>query len=133
MTFGEAIKSVFSKYVTFSGRASRSEYWYYMLFLVIIGCFAGVTPSLTGPGLDNTPSFFVNIVLLALLLPTLAVSIRRLHDVDYSGWWWFVQIIPVVGYLFILYLNVQPGTSGSNRFGPDPISLKDKIVDLVGG
>jgi uncharacterized membrane protein YhaH (DUF805 family) len=100
---GNAISICLSKYSTFTGRASRSEYWYFFLFTVIIGVAAGIVAGLMG---SEVVGYAIQ---AAFWIPGLAVSIRRMHDVDKSGW--FI-LIPI--YSFIL--AVTPGTVGSNRF-----------------
>jgi uncharacterized membrane protein YhaH (DUF805 family) len=100
---GNAISICLSKYSTFTGRASRSEYWYFFLFTIIIGVAAGIVAGLMG---SEVVGYAIQ---AAFWIPGLAVSIRRMHDVDKSGW--FI-LIPI--YSFIL--AVTPGTVGSNRF-----------------
>jgi uncharacterized membrane protein YhaH (DUF805 family) len=100
---GNAISICLSKYATFTGRASRSEYWYFFLFTIIIGVAAGIVAGLMG---SEVVGYAIQ---AAFWIPGLAVSIRRMHDVDKSGW--FI-LIPI--YSFIL--AVTPGTVGSNRF-----------------
>lgn len=89
MDFVTAIKTVFSKYATFTGRARRSEFWYWYLFTVIVGLFTQLF-GLFGLGFVST------VVSLGLFIPNLAVSVRRLHDVGRSGWWLLVSVIPCV-------------------------------------
>jgi uncharacterized membrane protein YhaH (DUF805 family) len=85
-SFGEAISTCFSKYVTFSGRASRSEYWFYFLFIVLISIVASIVDVALFPTLADV-SPINSLVSLATFLPSLAVAVRRLHDTDRSGWW----------------------------------------------
>lgn len=105
------------KYMDFTGRAARSEYWYYTLFAVIVGIVASI--------IDAALGFQVGIVGLilnvALLLPGLGVGVRRLHDGNRSGWWLLVALVPVVGAFLLIYWFVQRGTVGANNFGPDPL------------
>jgi len=103
MDFVTAIKTVLAKYATFDGRARRSEYWWWTLAMVI----ASFIP-------------LVNIVVgLAGLIPSIAVCIRRLHDIGRSGWWLLLALIPLVN-LFLIYLYVQDSQPGPNQFGPNP-------------
>jgi uncharacterized membrane protein YhaH (DUF805 family) len=119
MGFTEAISSGFSKYVTFSGRASRSEYWYWALFATIVGIVAVVIDIVVFPDMDIRP---VNtIVSLALFLPGLAVAIRRLHDIDRTGWW-FLIAFTIIGLIVLLVFFCTKGTAGPNRYGPDPLA-----------
>jgi uncharacterized membrane protein YhaH (DUF805 family) len=125
MTLPQAVASCFSKYASFQGRASRSEYWWFGVFaiiaLVILGVVFAVLEAADIPG-----AFVVGILLvlfvLGLILPGIAVTVRRLHDVDKGGGWYFIQFIPYVGFIWFMYLMVQPGTvrdpaPGPNRFG----------------
>jgi len=114
MSFGQAISTCFSKYVTFDGRAARPEYWYWVLFAVVASLVLAI--------IDHALSFGVLQILfvLATFLPGLAVLIRRLHDVDRSGWWWLIAFVPVVGVILLIVWLCQPGTPGPNRFAPAP-------------
>ena len=114
MNFAQAISSGFSKYVQFSGRSSRSEYWYWTLFVIIISIAANVVDGMLESGLVS------GIVGLAVLLPGLAVSSRRLHDIDRSFWWVLITFT-VIGVLLLIYWACVRGTTGPNRFGPDPL------------
>ena len=106
MTFGESIKACFSKYAAFDGRAVRSEFWWFALFTFLVSAGAGMV-SQTLSGLFS----------LAVLLPSLAVGARRLHDIDKSGWWQLVSLVPLVGWLVVLYWYLQPTQPQANRFG----------------
>ncbi|WP_410814586.1 DUF805 domain-containing protein [Micromonospora sp. 067-2] len=119
----DAIKSVLSQYVGFRGRARRSEYWWFALFTVILSIVTGILDSALGTKIGSEPSstgVIGLIVSLALLLPTLAVSVRRLHDTDRSGWWLFIALVPLVGAIVLIVFFVKEGTRGSNRHGADP-------------
>ncbi len=116
--------SVWQKYATFSGRARRAEYWYFQLFnmvAVALIAFVAISGSFIAMGL-----LFVYI--LASLLPSLAVTVRRLHDIDFSGWWILISLIPFGG-LVLFFFTVMAGTKGPNRFGEDPI--KDNAVSPI--
>jgi uncharacterized membrane protein YhaH (DUF805 family) len=118
MGFGEAISSGFRNYVGFSGRAARSEYWYWVLFSIICQVVAVVIDKvLFGYGTSALEA----LVGLALLLPGLAVVVRRLHDLDRSGWFFLLGFIPLIGAIWLLVWFCTKGTWGSNRFGPDPL------------
>ncbi len=99
---------VLKKYAVFSGRARRTEYWMFILFNVIISIVLGVLEGLVGgPGILST------LYNLAVLIPAIAVGVRRMHDTDHSGWW---LLLPIVNLIFAL----MEGTRAANRFGPDP-------------
>ena len=127
MGFTEAIRSGFDHYVKFDGRASRSAYWWWALFVfIIVGIVANVLDGVFG--LQQFREFdgrayasggvISSLATLALLLPGLSVTIRRLHDTDRSGWWWLINFIPIIGWIVFLYFMVARGTPGPNRFGP---------------
>ena len=116
MSFTEAIRSVLNQYVGFSGRARRSEYWYWVLFYIIIGVIASL---LDRAVFNSTNSWFSYIVGLALFLPGLAVAIRRLHDTSRSGWWVLIGLIPVIGAIILIVFYVQD-SHGDNQYGPSP-------------
>lgn len=115
MTFTDSIKTCFNKYATFSGRASRSEYWWFYLFFILLYAATAILSILV----SEIFSFGMILVLLGLLLPSLAAGIRRLHDVDKSGWWMLISIVPLIGLILIYFLAAE-GTSGDNQFGPAP-------------
>jgi|JI6StandDraft_1071083.scaffolds.fasta_scaffold106477_2 uncharacterized membrane protein YhaH (DUF805 family) len=115
MSIGGAISSCFSKYVQFSGRASRSEYWFFQLFIWLCSMVA----TMLGNGMSgiNNGSGIEAIVSLVFLLPALSVFVRRLHDTDRSGWWFWLLLIPIIGWIVILVFLCQKPTPGRNRFG----------------
>jgi uncharacterized membrane protein YhaH (DUF805 family) len=121
MNFFEAISSGFRNYVNFSGRAVRSEYWYWTLFVTIVMFVLGIIDQSLNPGVGIGAFSIVNaIVSLALILPGIAVSVRRLHDIDRTGWWLLLSFT-VIGVLILIYWACLRGTLGQNRFGPDPM------------
>ncbi|MEU7842447.1 DUF805 domain-containing protein [Micromonospora sp. NPDC049114] len=122
MSFGAAIKSVFSQYVGFTGRARRSEYWWFALFSILVGIVAAILDSALGlTFVDGSTSGVIGLIAsLVLLLPTLAVAVRRLHDTDRTGWWVLIGLVPLVGAIVLIVFFVQDGTPGANRFGPSP-------------
>jgi len=111
MSFVESVRSGFRNYTNFEGRSPRSEFWYFHAFVFL----ATIGSIFTGP------LFFL--VMLALLLPTLTVNVRRLHDINRSGWWIFIAWIPLVGAIILLVWHCERGTDGFNRFGPDPLEF----------
>ena len=112
MNFGQAVSSCFSNYATFSGRASRSEYWYWCLFLLVGGFSALIADGLILENMETQP---INLIFtLATFLPGLAVSVRRLHDVNRSGWWLLIALTGI-GVIFpLLYWVVQPSIEEEN-------------------
>lgn len=104
MDFIEAVKTCFNKYVEFNGRASRAEYWWFQLFGFIVGCIP-----------------FINWLGILLLLPNLAVAWRRLHDIGKGGGWFFISLIPLVGWIWYIVLMCTKGEPGPNRFGVPPV------------
>jgi len=106
MNFMDATKTCLTKYASFNGRATRSEYWWFILFVAIA---QGIAMSLS----QNLQA----VVSLVLLLPNLAVAVRRLHDVNRSGWWYWVVLIPLIGVIVLIYWFVTEGTQGANDYG----------------
>ena len=103
MGFAEAVQSCFKQYVGFTGRARRSEYWWFALFGLIVGIVANLIDTVLGTMSEDTNvGVLGTIVSLALLLPTLAVAIRRLHDTSRTGWWILIGLIPIVGWIILL-------------------------------
>jgi uncharacterized membrane protein YhaH (DUF805 family) len=121
MNFPQAAATCFRKYAVFSGRASRSEYWYFILFYFLGGIAASIVDEIFRP--EANLRLFESIFDLAMLFPVLAVEIRRLHDVDRSGWWILINIT-IIGAIFpLLVWKCRQGTTGPNRFGDDPFGL----------
>ncbi|MGL6311069.1 DUF805 domain-containing protein [Aeromonas sp. 95A] len=108
--------SVLKQYAVFSGRARRTEYWMFVLCNVIVMLLLGMVDKLIGG--DN--ELISSIYSLAVLLPSLAVASRRLHDTDRSAWWLLLGLIPIIGTLVLIYFMVCNGQKGPNRFGDDP-------------
>ena len=110
---------VIKNYVGFTGRARRKEYWMYCLFYIIIAIGIGIVERVLGlnTALGGPLSSLYS---LALLLPSIAVSIRRLHDTSRSGWWCLINFIPILGWLVFLFFMVQDSHSGQNAYGPNP-------------
>jgi uncharacterized membrane protein YhaH (DUF805 family) len=129
MTLGEALVSVYSNYATFSGRAPRSEYWWYYLVAVTVELVLWVGAMVMsgdayGTGADGDMLLSASVVLLLWLLfnilPTIAVTVRRLHDVGMSGWYYFLHLIPYVGSLILFVIMLLPSKQGSNMYGRTP-------------
>ena len=116
MSFGQAISSGFSNYVNFSDRACRSEYWFWILFIIVAEIVTSFIDFAIGLGVVTA------LFGLATVLPNIAVVIRRLHDLDRTGWWIFLGLIPLIGAIILLIWFCTRGTDGPNRFGPDPLA-----------
>jgi uncharacterized membrane protein YhaH (DUF805 family) len=114
MTFIDAAKTGFAKYATFAGRASRSEFWYWTLFSFLANIVASLIDAVLGLGIL---SFVVS---LGLVIPGTAVSVRRLHDLDRTGWW-LLLMFTGIGIILLIVWDCFKGTASPNRFGPDPL------------
>jgi uncharacterized membrane protein YhaH (DUF805 family) len=112
----EALK----KYAVFSGRARRKEYWYFVLFNLLVAAGLGVVGAISGLVLDNNVNLLATLYSLAVIVPGIAVSVRRLHDGGHSGWWLLLIFVPFVGALFLLIFMLQDGLPGQNKWGPNP-------------
>lgn len=113
----EALK----KYAVFSGRSRRKEYWLFVLFNIIFSIVAALLDVLAGTRMENQYFGIISILFnIAMILPYLAVTVRRLHDTNRSGWWILISLIPIVGYIWLFVLMCLDGTLGENRFGLDP-------------
>ncbi|MGM0660169.1 MAG: DUF805 domain-containing protein [Pseudomonadota bacterium] len=115
MDFTTAVKTVLTEnYVNFTGRAQRSEFWWFALFAFVVLSVLGA--------LGDVGNLLAGIFALAIMLPGIGVAVRRLHDVDRTGWWYLLVLIPVLGPLILIFaFFIHRGTPGDNRFGPDPL------------
>ena len=118
MSFGDAIVSVLRNYLTFSGRAPRSEYWYWALFILIVSVIAMVVDLMVFAESGINP--VGTVVSLGLLLPNISVAVRRLHDIDRTGWW-FLIAFTIIGIILLIVWACTKGTDGPNGYGQDPI------------
>ncbi|MFG1294335.1 DUF805 domain-containing protein [Xanthobacter variabilis] len=145
MNFSTAVKTCLSKYVVFDGRATRSEFWWFELFVLLLPIAVSIIVALfMGPMVGGMQTetfgpmghgwgmamwgsygfgFLPHLVSLALFLPNLAVGVRRLHDVGRSGWWLLIMFIPLIGFLVLLFWWVQPSEPRDNAFGSAPYPL----------
>jgi len=110
--FGEAISQAFNNILTFNGRAARSAYWWFSLFLFIIGLVVGIIVAVASG--SKAIQYVLDAVIFVL---SLALQVRRLHDTNRTGFWWFIALIPIVGSIVLLVFDCLPGTPGPNRFG----------------
>jgi uncharacterized membrane protein YhaH (DUF805 family) len=133
MTMGEAIRSMYGNYANFSGRAPRSAFWWVVLALLIAEAVMMAPMFLSmQPGPDGMPMQpgglavgllgLFGLLMLATLVPYFALIVRRLHDVDKSGWFFLIYFIPLVGPIVFIVFMAKRGTEGPNRFGPNPYS-----------
>lgn len=111
MNFAQAITSGFENYSNFRGRAVRSEYWFWSLFSFIAAWVAWFIDNTAGTVLVSL------LVGLALFIPGLAVTVRRLHDTDRSGWWYWIALVPFVGWIVLIVFLATAGQPSPNRFG----------------
>jgi uncharacterized membrane protein YhaH (DUF805 family) len=113
MTFGDAVRDGFSKYVTFSGRSSRPAYWWWFLFALLVTVAAEILDAILG-------TFVLSVIVgLGLLLPGLAVLVRRYHDAGHSGWWILLFIVPIVGVVVWLIFALTD-SKPPNEWGDGP-------------
>ena len=112
---------VLKKYAVFSGRARRKEYWFFFLFNFIISIVLAVIDGVTGSfSPEAGMGLLGGIYTLAVLIPGIAVSVRRLHDTDRSGWWLLIGAVPLIGAIVLLVFMVQDSKSGQNQYGANP-------------
>lgn len=130
MGLSEAVKSVFSKYATFQGRASRSEYWYFYLFNILLEIGLLIVGFILGAILGDSAGAFAGMgfayVLLCIygliiLIPNISVFVRRMHDIGRSGWWYWIAFVPIVGAIVLLVFLLTGSDRGDNQYGPDPL------------
>ncbi len=132
VSFGEAIKRAFSQYCCFSGRASRSEYWWFVLFTILVNIFLNIVSAaftvggtagggLVGMVAGSTVGLVLQLLWsLAILLPQLGLAWRRMHDTGKGGGWYFINLIPIVGSIIFLVFTCQESEMQANRFGEVP-------------
>jgi uncharacterized membrane protein YhaH (DUF805 family) len=125
MNFQEAISSGFRNYATFAGRAARSEYWFWTLFAILVGSAAAILDAAFFPDVSEHPVH--SLASLALFLPGLAVSVRRLHDIGRTGWWLLITLTGI-GLILLLIWFCLRGTTGPNRYGPDPLAAAPMLA-----
>ena len=115
MSLPDAVRTCLNKYVDFSGRARRSEYWWFALSIFIVYLVASFLGRAVSAGV-----LLADLVALGLFLPSLAVAVRRLHDTNRSGWFYLISLIPLVGTIILIVFMCQESVRGPNRYGPSP-------------
>jgi uncharacterized membrane protein YhaH (DUF805 family) len=115
MGFSQAVRVCLTHYATFEGRARRPEYWYFTLFCALAGIVTSLADAVLFPGFEY--GFLGFIYGLALFLPSIAVGVRRLHDIGRSGWWMLLALLPVLGMIILLIWSCRR-SDADNRFGP---------------
>lgn len=115
---------VLKKYAVFNGRARRWQYWYFILFSIIISIVLGIIDvAIEGTDAESRNGLLRGIYSLAVLIPTLAVAVRRLHDTNRSGWWLLIGLVPIVGVIVLLVFMAQAGEPGENQYGANPKAI----------
>ena len=122
---------VLKNYANFSGRARRKEYWFFVLFNVIFAFVAMLLDNLLGLAIEDVGygPFYI-LYSLAMLIPGIAVSVRRLHDIGKSGWYILLALIPCVGGIILLVFDLTPGDTFENEYGPDPKASESSMLGL---
>ena len=121
MTFMESIQTVFQKYAVFEGRARRSEYWWFVLaYAIVNGVLSGLTNAFKGSAMGTIVAILSAIVALAVIVPSIAVTTRRLHDIGKSGWWQLIALIPCVGTILLIVWTAKDSDPGDNMYGSNP-------------
>jgi uncharacterized membrane protein YhaH (DUF805 family) len=115
------IDVITKRYAQFSGRARRKEFWMYTLFYAIGYIILAIIDQILGTHAKNQfGGLLAGIFTLALLVPSIAVAVRRLHDTNRSGWWYLINLIPCIGQIIFIVFAAGEGVAGDNKYGPDP-------------
>ncbi len=117
---------VLSKYAGFRGRATRSEYWLFVLASLVVSIVVGIVGSVLGLTIGEgagAPNILILAYTLAVMLPSIAVMVRRFHDAGHSGWMALLILIPIIGLIAVIVFMILPSQQGDNRHGPDPRGL----------
>ncbi len=120
-------------YANFEGRARREEFWMFTLFHFIALFVLAIASTVIAFALDFQWTFILLLIyVLATFIPSLAINVRRLHDIDKSGWYFLMSLIPYAGGIIMLVYNVKEGTKGRNQYGPDPKNPELDEIDAIG-
>ncbi|SFV61680.1 Integral membrane protein [hydrothermal vent metagenome] len=121
------LDTIKNRYAQFDGRASRSEFWYFALFYFLADLVAAVIDAFVlSPMLGMTPEqisqggYLQMILVLGLFIPSIALAVRRLHDIGKSGWWYLLVFIPFIGWVVLIYFYVLDSQPGTNQYGENP-------------
>lgn len=114
MGMGEAVQSGFQHFVNWKGRASRPAFWWFVLFYFIVLIIAAIIDRIIGT------NFLYIVAAIVFILPMLSVQVRRLHDSGRTGWWWWIQLIPLIGTIILIVFYLSGSEEGENQYGPDP-------------
>ncbi|MBX9837348.1 MAG: DUF805 domain-containing protein [Silvanigrellaceae bacterium] len=119
MNFVDSVKCALKNHINFRGRASRSEFWYFIIFdFSVLFLFGFIHKFIYGNSDElDFLKILMSIIFVALILPSISVTVRRLHDINKSGWWIFIQIIPLIGAFIIYTMCALPSTNGPNKYG----------------
>jgi uncharacterized membrane protein YhaH (DUF805 family) len=124
---------VLKQYAVFSGRARRKEYWMFVLVNVIISVVLNLVVRITTNESGSSPIFWLSLLYsLAILLPSLAVVVRRLHDTNRNGWWILLNLVPLIGSIVLLVWLVTDSNAGENRYGPNPKLVSPTATPALG-
>jgi uncharacterized membrane protein YhaH (DUF805 family) len=129
---------VLKKYAVFDGRARRKEYWMFVLFNILFSMAAGILDSILGLDFRSGSGMIGSLYGLAVLIPSIAVAVRRLHDVGRSGWFLLINLIPIIGWIWFIIVLCTEGNPGINKYGPNPKTSEPgepdlKPADLISG
>jgi len=124
----------YKRYADFQGRASRSEYWLFTLFIFLValgvGLIDNVLTGITGSATASMPVMVLfGLFYLGSLIPSIAVGFRRLHDTNRSAWWLLIAFLPIIGSIVLIVFYCLPGTPGPNRFGPAPGASPEELKE----
>ena len=115
MDIQQAVKTVLANYVNFDGRSGRGEFWWWVVAYIVGSIVVGIVGTILGISM-----LLSNLYSLGLFLPSLAVSVRRFHDIGKTGWWVLISIIPIIGWIAAIYFWAQPSQAGANDYGAGP-------------
>ena len=120
MSMVDAYKAMWKNYAKFSGRARRSEYWWVILAQTLISTAFSLINMAADSVLGAVANVVISVYGLATLIPMISLTVRRLHDIEKSGWWYLLNCIPCIGSIILIVFFCKEGTAGSNRYGDDP-------------